>query len=217
MKCQLMRLAVYLSGYGVLSLGQRLFVFAGFGAASLDAVCVGLADMSGLSAGMWVNITAVLMILLSGVLRRQKPNFWAMVSSCTFGLFFDLWGIAFSQISVAPSVGLRILLYLVAIVLAPLGTAIYFISAYSKSAIDDLVMSISEGFSLPIGIAKTICEALFCIFALLFSGPLGVTTVATALLFGPILEFFYRRLTLPKQYNKQTKSFHIKRSVSYDV
>lgn len=193
----LYRVCVYIAGYLVLSLGQKLFVLAGFGAASLDAVCVGTARLTGLTAGTWVTISGVLLILISAVLRKTPPNFLAMVSSFTFGLFFDLWGLLlnsfFTDLSFLP----RIVIYSAAIVLAPLGTAIYFISGFSKSAVDDFVMAVKERFHLSIGKAKTASEVLFCLSALCVSGPVGVTTLVTAFLFGPILQVFYSKITIP--------------------
>lgn len=193
------RICIYILGYLILSFGQRLFVLAHLGAASLDAVCVGLEKNTGLSAGTWVYITAVIMIAVSAVLRRSKPNYFAMLSSFVFGIFFDMWGLVFQWIELEGHLFTQIGIYVIAVILAPLGTSIYFLSEFPKSAIDDFVLSVSETFSFSIGVSKTICEALFCILAGCFSGPVGITTIITALLFGPLLQFFYLRIH--KQYD----------------
>lgn len=186
----LKRLGYYLAGFVILTLGQRLFVEASLGAGSLDALCVGLAGRTGLTAGTWVAITAVIMIAASALLLKRKPRLTALVSSYVFGIFFDLWGRFFSRYFTEDSLKLHIIMYLAGIILAPLGTAIYFKSGFSKTALDEFIMSVRESRNLSVRAAKTIVEVANCLLAVAAGGPIGVATVLTAFLFGPILQFF---------------------------
>jgi len=178
----------YFGGLILLTMGQRLFVEAGFGAGSLDALCVGLSEITALSAGSWVWITGIVMMLTSAILLGRRPTFTVLVTSFLFGGFFDLWGVLFQRLLTNQELVFKILTYIIGIILAPLGTAIYFQSGFSKSAFDEFVVAIKDKAKIGIGRAKTIVEITLCIIACLIGGPIGITTFITAVLFGPILQ-----------------------------
>lgn len=181
----------YFIGLLLLTMGQRLFVEAGFGAGSFDALCVGL-GIKILTAGTWVWILGIAMMLISALLYRRKPTFLVLITSFIFGIMFDGWGQVFEQLFCGVDVKVRIVMYLVGIILAPLGTAIYFQSGFAKSAFDEFVVAIQERSKMSIAVAKTIVEAILCVVAFLIGGPIGITTFITAFVFGFILQRMLR-------------------------
>lgn len=193
-KISVRRIITYMTGFVVLTLGQRLFVQAGFGAASLDALCVGLEGRLGLTAGGWIAVLAVIMMFLSAALVKHRIHLGVLVSSFIFGLLFDFWGWFFSLTIADESVPLRLVLYMAGIICGPLGTAIYFQSELSKTALDEFIMSVKEGFHLKIKTAKTVVEAGTILLALCFGGPVGAATILTGILYGPLLQFFLETL-----------------------
>ena len=183
------RIAIYLMGLAVLTCGQRLFVEAGLGAGAFDSTCVGLSQWTMFSAGTWVTIGSFVLMLLSALLERRRPNLWVMLSSFVFGLLFDGWGQIFARIlpDAIPLIG-QILLYVVAILLAPLGTAIYFTTDISKSAYDEIIVALQTACKVPIWLSKTIVEGTMLLLGSIVRGPIGVTTIVTAFAFGPLLQ-----------------------------
>ncbi|WP_394926247.1 YitT family protein [uncultured Robinsoniella sp.] len=188
------RLITYFPGFVILTLGQRLFVEAGFGAASLDALCVGLAGRLGLTAGIWIAVLAVGMMFLSAALLHNRINPGVLVSSFIFGILFDFWGWFFHFIIVADTLPFRLALYIAGIICGPLGTAIYFQSELAKSALDEFIMSVKEAFHLKVKTAKTVVEAGTILLALCFGGPIGAATILTGILYGPLLQLFLETL-----------------------
>ncbi|BFL45526.1 hypothetical protein C3B58_13755 [Lactonifactor longoviformis] len=186
--------ALYLGGMIILTLGQRLFVEAGLGADALDALCVGLSESAGLTPGTWVAATAFLMMCTAAVLSGRKPLAGGLVSSFIFGVFFDLWARFFQHFYEPDSMGIRILMYGAGILLGPLGTAIYFKSGFAKSALDDFIFAIKDRLHLSIRVTKTSVEIGLCTLAFLFGGPIGIATILTAVLYGPLLQGFMNRL-----------------------
>lgn len=186
-KCK--RIAIYLIGLAILTCGQRLFVEAGLGAGAFDATCVGLSQWTVFSAGTWVTIGSFVMMLLSALMEKRRPNLWVMLSSFIFGLLFDGWGQLFAWLlpETIPLAG-QILLYLLAILLAPLGTAIYFTTDISKSAYDEIIVALQTAGKVPIWLSKTIVEGTMLLLGSIVRGPIGVTTIVTAFVFGPLLQ-----------------------------
>ena len=189
------RFSVYLIGLMLLTCGQRLFVQAGLGAGAFDSLCVGIAQYNSISAGTWVTIGSFLLMLLSAVLEKRPPNWWVMLSSFVFGIFFDLWGAIFSAIiPVNLTLMQQILLYCIGLLLAPLGTAIYFTTEISKSAYDEIIVALHNALRWPVWVAKNITEATMLVLSFIIHGPVGVTTVVTAFAFGPILQKYMEYL-----------------------
>ena len=120
---QAKRFAIYLVGLMILTCGQRLFVQAGLGAGAFDSLCVGVSQYNSISAGTWVTIGSFILMLVSAALEKRRPDGWVILSSFVFGIFFDMWGAVFA--ATLPSeltLIQQILLYIVGLMLAPLGT-----------------------------------------------------------------------------------------------
>ncbi len=118
-----------------------------------------------------------------------------MLSSFVFGIFFDMWGAVFA--ATLPSeltLIQQILLYIVGLMLAPLGTAVYFTTNISKSAYDEIITALHNAFRWPVWVSKNATEATMLILSLLVRGPVGVTTVVTAFAFGPVLQKYMELL-----------------------
>lgn len=112
-----------------------------------------------------------------------------MLSSFVFGIFFDMWGAVFAATLPSELTFIQqILLYIVGLMLAPLGTAVYFTTNISKSAYDEIITALHNAFRWPVWVSKNATEAAMLILSLLVRGPVGVTTVVTAFAFGPVLQ-----------------------------
>ena len=196
---QAKRLAIYLVGLMILTCGHRLFVQAGLGAGAFDSLCVGVSQYNSISAGTWVTIGSFILMLVSAALEKRRPDWWVMLSSFVFGIFFDMWGAVFS--ATLPSeltLIQQILLYIVGLMLAPLGTAVYFTTNISKSAYDEIITALHNALRWPVWVSKNATEATMLILSLLVRGPVGVTTVVTAFAFGPVLQKYMELLDKKK-------------------
>ena len=187
---QAKRLAIYLVGLMILTCGQRLFVQAGLGAGAFDSLCVGVSQYNSISAGTWVTIGSFILMLVSAALEKIGDLTGGLCShlSCSVS-FSDMWGAVFA--ATLPSeltLIQQILLYIVGLMLAPLGTAVYFTTNISKSAYDEIITALHNAFHWPVWVSKNATEATMLILSLLVRGPVGVTTVVTAFAFGPVLQ-----------------------------
>ena len=168
-------------------------------AGGFDSLCVGVSQYNSISAGTWVTIGSFILMLVSAALEKRRPDWWVMLSSFVFGIFFDMWGAVFA--ATLPSeltLIQQILLYIVGLMLAPLGTAVYFTTNISKSAYDEIITALHNAFRWPVWVSKNATEATMLILSLLVRGPVGVTTVVTAFAFGPVLQKYMELLDKKK-------------------
>ena len=158
-----------------------------------------VSQYNSISAGTWVTIGSFILMLVSAALEKRRPDWWVMLSSFVFGIFFDMWGAVFS--ATLPSeltLIQQILLYIVGLMLAPLGTAVYFTTNISKSAYDEIITALHNALRWPVWVSKNATEATMLILSLLVRGPVGVTTVVTAFAFGPVLQKYMELLDKKK-------------------
>lgn len=188
----IIRYTLFFIGLFILTLGGNLLIYSGIGTSGVDGVVIGLANKYGLSIGTWINIVGISVIAL-GVLIRKGPLEWApIVTSILLGLFHDFWGIILFDY-LTPPVGevVKGILFLIGLLVAPIGTALYILPNISTSAIDYLMISIKERFEIPIAISRILIDVVFFAGAILLRGPIGKGTIFTMLLFGPILQVYF--------------------------
>ena len=146
-----------------------------------------------------MTIGSFILMLVSAALEERRPDWWVILSSFVFGIFFDMWGAVFA--ATLPSeltLIQQILLYIVGLMLAPLGTAVYSTTNISKSAYDEIITALHNAFRWPVWVSKNATEATMLILSLLVRGPVGVTTVVTAFAFGPVLQKYMELLDKKK-------------------
>ncbi|UPK47342.1 YitT family protein [Paenibacillus pabuli] len=173
---------------------------ADLGVSPFDAVLVGLHNNLGLTVGSWEIIIAVLMILLNSLLIRQKPAFAGVITSFMVGIGIDLWFLLFSVVP-APSFWMhQFLLFAIGLILSGLGTAIYLQAQVYRIPIDHTMLILQALLKKGVFFTRTLIYLCFLLLAISIDGPIGVGTIVTVLLGGPILQMF---MNVPKRSTHQ--------------
>ena len=205
-KRQIIRTVCFLAGMLIMTFGARMFVVSALGANTLDSFCVGMADTTFLSVGVWVNIAAVMMLLISVVIGRQKFKWMALVSSLAFGVFFDMWSYITKDIEIT-AIYIQIPLFVTALLCATFGNSIYLLPQFPITALDELMMSLKNRFDISIKVSRIILDISFTILGLIVGGPVWIGTLLIAILYGPMLQTFYRMIE--QMYNRLFQNVEI--------
>ncbi|TCS95077.1 hypothetical protein EDD58_103503 [Hazenella coriacea] len=182
------RIIAYFIGLAFLGLGITIAIQADIGTGAWDALNVGLAKLTGLSVGSWVIIVGIALIFINAILMRERPDFYAMLTSFSLGLIIDGW---FLIISVEPTAWIwKFLLFILGMLVTALGLATYLQAKFAPTSIDRLMYAISKltGFSLRT--SKTIGEVIALLLAWMIGGPIGIGTILITFLIGPLLHLF---------------------------
>lgn len=203
-------------GIGILTFGSRMLLLANIGIGGIDAVVVGLAKIFGGSFGLWIDIVSITLIIIGAVLRKHRLQWQPIVTSLLVGLAYDLWGIIlFNKLVLPQDEFMQGLVFLAGILIAPLGSAIYLSAHISTSCVDYLMLSIHERFHLSVGVSRNLIEITFVITAYIVGGPIGIGTIMIMLLYGVILQNYYRIVeSALKRRNKRMHKFKNKRKYS---
>ncbi|MEV4535538.1 hypothetical protein AB0J82_17090 [Asanoa sp. NPDC049518] len=188
MSSRLLRLFGGLVLFGV-SLG--LMVRADLGLGPWDVFHQGVAERIGLSIGLVVNLTAVVVLLL-WIPLRQRPGIGTVANVVVVGLVTDgtLWLLPDLD-ALAP----RIALLVAGILANAVATGLYVGAGLGPGPRDGLMTGLAaRGHS--IRLVRTGIELTVLAIGFLLGGSVGFGTIAYALAIGPLVGVFLPRLTI---------------------
>ena len=105
----IIRVIVFVCEIFVLALGAATLITANVGVATWDVLHIGLAKISGLSVGRWVQIVGITMVLMTCVFERKRPVIGSVLNIVLVGFFLNF----ILGINIIPhfeTIGARILL-----------------------------------------------------------------------------------------------------------
>lgn len=182
---------LFLSGIIILTFGARILLLSGLGVGGLDAVAIRFAELYGISIGTMIFILGMILVI-TGDLINKKGVIHPLITSIMIGYAYDLWGkILFDKLVPPQTEGWIGFVYLVGLLLAPIGAALYMFSHISMGPVDYLMVAIKEHTRLSIGTSRTLLETLFVITGWLMRGPIGMGTIGIMLFWGVILQTYY--------------------------
>lgn len=195
MKIRVIIALFYLIGLIFLSLGISLMILADLGAGPWDAMYVGLSEIIGLSVGTWIFIVGILLILLNGLIMKKIPDFSAIITIFIIGAFMDFWLlIVFSEFTAA-AIAMRIFMLIAGIVIIAIGIACYLQSNFARNPMDSLMMAIQYRTGKSLWVSKTSMELTVLVIAFFVGGPIGIGTVLSTIMIGPLIQFFFSPVT----------------------
>lgn len=185
----------YLLGLISVSFGVSLILLSKLGAGPWDAFFVALQQNLGLTVGSWTFIVGFLLILINGLLLRQRPDFSALITMFLIGSFLDFWLLIVfpgAEISLLP---IRLIILTAGIFFIGVGVASYMQSNFARNPIDHSMIVFHTLTGKSLAFSKTFLEVFILFIAFFIGGPIGLGTIIIALGIGPLIQFFHKRVT----------------------
>lgn len=177
-------------GILILSLGIALTIQSQLGTSPFDALLVGLAENIGLTVGSWEIILAIIIIMFNSLLINKRPELLGLVTAIFTGVGIDFWLLLIDNLIIPELWVGKLITFMSGLILLGLGTAIYLYTSFAPAPVDQLMLIIRELTKISILYSRTLQYLLFIILAVLFNGPIGIGTIITLFLGGPILNYF---------------------------
>jgi len=180
-------------GYAIYGLSIALIIEAGLGTGPWAVLAVALADISGTTPGMMLIATGIV-VLVGAVLMKEKIG-WATLGNILFiGPWTDLF--LFILPSLEGNLWLQIPGMLIAVILSGIATAVYISVNGGAGPRDSLMLAVSRTTGQSVQLSRGIIEVLVVILGWILEGPVGVGTLAFALLIGPLVQIFFKVLNV---------------------
>ncbi|WP_027963633.1 YczE/YyaS/YitT family protein [Halalkalibacillus halophilus] len=196
----------YLLGMATLSFGISMLILSDLGVGAWDALFVGLFELLGLTVGSWIFIVGILLIILNSYLLREKFDFSAIITIFLIGIFIDFWVLIVFDGVILSDLVLRTALLTFGIMCMGAGIAMYLQFNYAKNPIDNLMMAVHYRTGKSLAFSKSSIEIVILIIAFIIGGPIGVGTFIIAFGIGPLVQFFYKRVSSFKTYLVQSST-----------
>ena len=182
----------------------RDFLIAQLGYA-IYGLSIALIIQAGLGTGPWA-VLAVAVAVISGTTpgtMKEKIG-WATLGNILFiGPWTDLF--LFILPSLEGNLWLQIPGMLIAVILSGLATAVYISVDGGAGPRDSLMLAVSRTTGQSVQLSRGIIEVLVVILGWILEGPVGVGTLAFALLIGPLVQIFFKLLKVKPNFKEPVK------------
>ncbi len=176
-------------GFAIYGLAIALIIQAELGTGPWAVLSVALADMTSTTPGTMIIATGGIVLVVAIALREKIG--WATLGNILFiGPWVDLFLLFIP--SLKGNLGLQIPEMLLAIFLSGLATAVYISVNGGAGPRDSLMLAVSRVTGKSVRLSRGVIEALVVVIGWLMGGPVGVGTLAFALLIGPLVQGFFR-------------------------
>lgn len=187
-----LRLVTLFVGLTLFALGVALLIRAGLGVGPWDVFHIGVASKVPLSLGTVVILTGGV-VLLGWIPLGQWPGLGTICNAIWIGVALDLFLYVLPEVHTLP---LQIATLLLGIAINGLGGAMYIGSHLGPGPRDGLMTGLHLRTGRSIRLVRTALELSVLGIGWLLGGPVGVGTVAFALLVGPTTQFFFNFTTV---------------------
>lgn len=195
----------YLIGVLILTFGIALSILSTLGASPYDALSVGLFRTFGLTIGSWEVIVGMFLICLNAITAKEKPEFFALITSIITGIGIDFWYFCLNYIFSFNSLLSQTTSLILGIVITSFGIAIYLQSTIAPNPMDRSMLVISQLTRLNLTYSRLLISVILVTLALFFGGAVGIGTIINALISGWLIHLFYPFATHLKRTDRLNK------------
>lgn len=191
---RIIRWILFIVGIVVLTFGARIILLSNLGVGGLDAVAIGLAEWTGMSIGTLIILLGITLIIIGGCINKHL-DISPIGVSFIIGWAYDGWGrLLFNQLSSPTHKPYTGYVFLIGILIAPIGAALYILSKISVGPVDYVMLAIRKRYSSSIQSSRVLLESTFVLIGWIVGGPIGVGTICIMLFWGPILQLYLKGL-----------------------
>ncbi|WP_193550791.1 YczE/YyaS/YitT family protein [Salicibibacter kimchii] len=183
----LLRVALFFTGLLTLSFGGSLMIQSTLGSATWDVLHIGLANLSPLSVGMWVQIVGILMICMTWYIEKQRPKLGTFVNILCIGILLDIWLLLPIE-QVFSSTWQLVIILIAGIVCMGIGAGMYVSTGLGAGPRDGMTLALSNKSGSSIRLVRTLMEGTALFLGWLLGGPVAFGTFLSVFLIGPVMQ-----------------------------
>ncbi|WP_282926664.1 YczE/YyaS/YitT family protein [Helcococcus kunzii] len=171
-------------GLLIMSFGISLFIKADLGANPLTTFTQGISIISWISVGKSSQLLMIVTLFFVFVFDKKRIGVGTFVNAILTGVFIDF----FMKMSINVSdLFFRVLFLTLAIVFFSVGLAIYVSSEFGEGAVDAFMIIIRDKLNISLKHSRIILDAILVILGKLCGSRIGIGTILSILLTGPIM------------------------------
>ena len=183
-------------GASLRGLGCGFLIVANIGSDPITTFNTGLAKIFNFDNFWAFIITNLFFIILLLIFDRKKIGIGTI-----FSTYLISQGVYFASILSFLASWNKYLVFGIAIIISCIGISLYADANIGFSALDGFVFAMHEKIKIPIKVSKIGIDILFLILGLCFGSKIGIGTIISLLLMGPLIEMFYKLISKLMRFN----------------
>ena len=197
------RLIMCISGVFLSGVAAGIFGFTAFGMDPFQVFAHGLWGLTPLSYGTFYVILNGILLAFMFFFNRRMIGLGTIINLFLLGYVVEYTDLILGRVFPSPSVLLRIVLMIFALVLSSLAASLYFVAEMGVSAYDWIALTISDKKKWAFRIVRIATDFICVLTGGLLGATVGIGTVLTAFCMGPIIQFFNENVSMPLRYGKE--------------
>ena len=196
------RLIMCISGVFLSGVAAGIFGFTAFGMDPFQVFAHGLWGLTSLSYGTFYVILNGILLAFMFFFNRRMIGLGTIINLFLLGYVVEYTDLILGRVFPSPSVLLRIVLMIFALVLSSLAASLYFVAEMGVSAYDWIALTISDKKRWAFRVVRIATDFICVLTGGLLGATVGIGTVLTAFCMGPIIQFFNENVSMPLRYGK---------------
>ena len=196
------RLIMCVTGVFLSGVAAGIFGFTAFGMDPFQVFAHGLWGLTPISFGTFYVILNGILLVFMFFFNRRMIGLGTIINLFLLGYVVEYTDVLLDRIFPSPSVFLRVLLMILALVLASLAASLYFVADMGVSAYDWIALTISEKKGWAFRLVRITTDFICVLIGGLLGATVGAGTVLTAFCMGPVIQFFNEKVSTPLRYGK---------------
>lgn len=179
-----------LSGLALIGFSVAFMKQADLGLGPWDVLSDALAELTGMRLGT-VSIMIGVIVLLLWIPIGEKPGIALVPNILLIGAFTNL---GLLMVQSAGGLLLKSVWLTVGLILGGIGSALYLSSQLGAGPRDGLMLGLVRKTGWSVRLTRTALEAAVLFIGWILGGAVGVGTVISALMIGPVIQFMSRKV-----------------------
>ena len=196
------RLIMCISGVFLSGVAAGIFGFTAFGMDPFQVFAHGLWGLTPLSYGTFYVILNGILLAFMFFFNRRMIGLGTIINLFLLGYVVEYTDLILGRAFPSPSVLLRVVLMIFALVLSSLAASLYFVAEMGVSAYDWIALTISDKKRWAFRVVRIATDFICVLTGGLLGATVGIGTVLTAFCMGPIIQFFNENVSMPPRYGK---------------
>ena len=197
------RLIMCISGVFLSGVAAGIFGFTAFGMDPFQVFAHGLWGLTPLSYGTFYVILNGILLAFMFFFNRRMIGLGTIINLFLLGYVVEYTDLILGRVFPSPSVLLRIVLMIFALILSSLAASLYFVAEMGVSAYDWIALTITEKNRWAFRVVRIATDFICVLTGGLLGATVGIGTVLTAFCMGPIIQFFNENVSMPLRYGKE--------------
>lgn len=190
------RVAMVCAGVILLAFSISLLVYAALGPDPCTCMNLGVSGRLGLSFGTWQLLLNAVILVFIFLFSRHLIGIGTVISMVFVGYLVDFFRAILAHILPGqPSLSLRIIVLVLALVLISFSAALYMSPQLGVSPYDGLAFMVAEHLHFQFRWCRIAFDVLAVLIGWLCGSIVGVGTVLTAFCMGPLIKLFIDFIT----------------------